>query len=112
VQGYHPYDHYRADEELHAAIDAIANGAFSHGDRETFRPIVENLLRSDPFMVLADYRSYIACQDEVGRAWGDRDRWTRGSILNVARMGHFSSDRSIREYCRDIWRVEPVPIED
>jgi len=112
VQGYHPYDHYRADEELHAAIDAIANGAFSHGDRELFRPLVENLLRADPFMVLADYRSYIACQDEVGRAWRDAEHWTRTSILNVARMGRFSSDRSIRDYCRDIWHVEPVAIPD
>ena len=110
--GYRPYEHYRADDELRAAIDAIADGAFSSGDRELFKPIVDNLLGPDPFMLLADYRAYVDCQDEVGRAWGNRDRWTRASILNVARMGHFSSDRSIREYCRDIWRVEPVPIED
>ena len=93
-------------------MDAIADGAFAGGDRELFRPIVENLLGSDPFMVLADYRAYIDCQDDVARAWRDPERWTRASILNVANMGRFSSDRSIREYCREIWRVEPVPIPD
>jgi starch phosphorylase len=109
AQGYRPYDQYRADEELRAAIDAIADGAFANGDRELFRPIVENLLGSDPYMLLADYRSYVDCQEEVGRVWRDAERWTRASILNVARMGFFSSDRSIREYCRDIWHVKPVP---
>ena len=112
AQGYRPYDHYRADDELHAAIDALAGGAFSNGDRELFRPILENLLWSDPYMLLADYRSYVDCQDEVGRVWRDPERWTRASILNVARMGRFSSDRSIRDYCRDIWHVEPVPIPE
>ena len=112
AQGYRPYDHYQSDEDLQAAINAIAHGTFSNGDRELFRPIVENLLGSDPFMLLADYRSYVDCQDEVARAWLDPERWTRASILNVARMGRFSSDRSIREYCRDIWHVSPVPIPD
>jgi glycogen phosphorylase len=112
ASGYRPYDLYRSDIELRAAIDAIADGTFSRGDRELFRPIVDNLLGPDPFMLLADYRSYVDCQDEVGRAWLDRDRWTRASILNVARMGRFSSDRSIREYCRDVWHVERVPVPD
>lgn len=77
-----------------------------------FRPIVEDLLGFDPYMLLADYRSYIDCQEEVGQVWGDPERWTRSSILNVARMGWFSSDRAVREYCRDIWHIEPVPIPD
>jgi glycogen phosphorylase len=111
ARGYRPYDHYRSDEELQAVIDAIADGAFSNGDRELFKPIVENLLWSDPYMLLADFRSYVDCQDEVGRVWSDPERWTRSSILNVARMGRFSSDRSIRDYCRHIWHVEPVPIQ-
>ncbi|MGZ8833898.1 MAG: glycogen/starch/alpha-glucan phosphorylase, partial [Thermoanaerobaculia bacterium] len=112
AQGYRPYDHYQSDEELRAVIDAIANGAFSNGDRELFKPIVENLLGSDPYMLLADYRSYVDCQEEVGRVWRDPERWTRSSILNVAHMGRFSSDRSICDYCRDIWHVEQVPISD
>jgi starch phosphorylase len=110
ANGYRPHDHYHSDEELRAAIDAIADGAFSHGDRELFRPIVDNLLGSDPYLVLADYRSYIECQEQAGRRWRDAEAWTRSSILNVARMGRFSSDRSIRDYCRDIWHVDPVPI--
>jgi glycogen phosphorylase len=110
AQGYRPHSLYQRDDELRAVIDSIADGAFSGGDRELFKPIVENLLWSDPYMLLADYRSYVECQDEVGRAWCDGERWTRASILNVARMGRFSSDRSIRDYCRDIWHVEPVPI--
>jgi glycogen phosphorylase len=112
AHGYRPFDHYQTDEELRAVVDAIANGAFSNGDRALFKPVVDNLLGSDPFMLLADYRSYVDCQDEVGRAWRDAERWTRASILNVARMGRFSSDRSIREYCRNIWHVTPVPIPD
>ena len=112
AQGYRPYDHYQSDDELRAVVDAIADGAFSNGDRELFKPIVDNLLGPDPYMLLADYRSYVECQEEVGRAWSDPERWTRSSILNVARMGWFSSDRSIREYCRDIWHIEPVPIPD
>ncbi len=112
AQGYRPYDHYESDEELRAVIDAIANGAFSNGDRDLFKPIVDNLLGSDPYMLLADYRPYIECQEDVGRVWCEPERWTRSAILNVARMGRFSSDRSIREYCRDIWHVQPVPIPD
>jgi starch phosphorylase len=110
ARGYQPYDYYQSDEQLHEVIDSIANGAFSNGDRELFKPIIENLLRSDPFMVLADYRSYIDSQEEVGRMWRDSERWTRASILTVARIGRFSSDRSIHEYCRDIWQVQPVTI--
>jgi starch phosphorylase len=112
ANGYRPYDHYRSDAELKAAIDAIAEGAFSNGDRDLFKPIVDHLLGYDTYMLLADYRSYVDCHDEVGRAWREPERWTRSSILNVARTGYFSSDRSIREYCRDVWHVEPVPIAD
>jgi starch phosphorylase len=110
ARGYQPYDYYQSDEQLHEVVDSIANGAFSNGDRELFKPIIENLLRSDPFMVLADYRSYIDSQEEVGCMWRDSERWTRASILTVARIGRFSSDRSIHEYCRDIWQVQPVTI--
>ena len=113
AEGYRPFEHYQEDEELRAAIDAIANGAFSRGDRELFKPIVDNLLWSDPFMVLADFRSYVDCQEkEVGGMWRNPDRWTRASILNVARMGPFSSDRAIDEYCRNIWHLKPVPIPE
>ena len=108
--GYSPHTYYRGDAELKAAIDAIASGAFSGGDREAFKPVIASLLQQDEYMVLADYRSYIDCHDRAGPAWADQDQWTRMSILNTARSGFFSSDRTVRDYCRDIWHAEPVPI--
>jgi starch phosphorylase len=109
--GYHPMAYYEQNDELRGVIDLIRSGHFSNGDRELFRPIVDSLLYHDPYLLLADYPSYIACQEQVSRAFQDKDRWTRMSILNVARMGKFSSDRSILEYCRDIWHVSQKPVE-
>jgi starch phosphorylase len=106
--GYRPRDHYESDPRLRAAIDLVGNGFFSGGDSALFRPLVDSLLERDDFMVCADFSSYLACQDEVARAYRDRESWTRMSILNVSRMGKFSSDRTIAEYCRDIWHVDPV----
>ena len=111
AQGYNPYQYYTGSGELKAVIDLIAAGEFSNDDRQLFKPLVDNLLHQDPFLLLADYQSYIECQDRVSQAFKDREAWTRMSILNVARMGKFSSDRSIREYCQEIWNVEAVPIE-
>lgn len=109
-KGYNPSDYYNSNEELKAAIDFIASGV-STGDTEIFKPLVDALLKEDDFMLLADYQSYIDCQEKVSEAYEERDRWTRMSILNVSRMGNFSSDRAIREYCKDIWKVKPVCIE-
>jgi starch phosphorylase len=110
--GYRPRDVYDSNQELRGVLDMIGSGHFSNGHAELFRPIVDNLLNSDPYLLLADYADYIACQDAVAAAYADPARWTRMSILNVARMGKFSSDRSIAEYCRDIWRVSPLPVEN
>jgi len=110
AQQYRPWDIYNANLELRGVIDLIASGHFSHGDRTVFQPLVENLLWHDPYLLLADYASYVACQDRVSTAYGDLQRWTRMSILNVARMGKFSSDRTIAEYARDIWRVSAIPV--
>ena len=104
ASGYRPRDFYERNDELREAIDAIAAGAFSHGDREIFRPLVESLLNHDPFLVLADYQSYVDCQTAVSEAYRDERRWTRMAILNIARMGYFSSDRAIHEYDQRIWR--------
>ncbi|MEN8175093.1 MAG: glycogen/starch/alpha-glucan phosphorylase [Pseudomonadota bacterium] len=109
-EGYAPYRYYEQDGELRQAIDLIANGFFSHGDKELFRPLVDNLLHQDPYALLADYRSYIHCQTRVDAIWQDPESWSRMSVLNVARMGHFSSDRAIREYADNIWKVKPVPV--
>jgi len=87
----------------------IAGGAFSNGDRERFRPLVESLLTRDEYLLFADYQAYVDCQRRVSEVYVDRQRWTRMSILNCARVGRFSSDRSIRDYCRDIWNIEVAP---
>jgi starch phosphorylase len=110
--GYRPRAQYEADPELRAVLDALGDGTFSRGERELFRPIVESVLDGDPWMLAADFRSYLDAQAAVERAFLDPDRWTRMSILNTARVGRFSSDRSIADYCRDVWRVAPVPIPD
>jgi starch phosphorylase len=109
--GYRPRDRYESDPELRAVVDALADGTFARGDGSLFRPIVDSLLGDDPWLLMADFRSYLDRQLEVEQAYLDAERWTRMSILNTARAGFFSSDRSIRDYCRDIWRVDAVPIE-
>ena len=110
-RGYNPYEYYENNSELKAVIDRLAAGDFSPENHQLFQPLINNLLHQDPFLLLADYQSYVECQDRVDRAYQDRENWTRMSILNVARMGKFSSDRSIREYCDDIWDAKAVPIE-
>ncbi len=109
--GYRPRERYEGDPELRAVIDALADGTFARGDDSLFRPLVDSLLGDDPWLLLADFRSYVDRQADVERAYLDPSRWTRMSILNTARMGRFSSDRSIADYCRDIWRADPVPID-
>jgi starch phosphorylase len=109
--GYDPGRVCRENPDLFRAMDAIASGMFARGDAGLFRPLVENLTRHDPFLVLADYAAYAAARAAAWAAYRDPDRWARMSILNTARVGRFSSDRSIRDYCRDIWHIEPVPIE-
>ena len=106
--GYNPRGIYESNAELREAIDLIAAGVFSNGDRELFRPLVDSLLTRDDYLVLADYQAYIDAQQRAGEAYGDQGTWARMSILNSARVGRFSSDRSIREYCRDIWNVRTL----
>jgi len=111
TEGYRPMAYYEADTELREVIDSIASGAFSNGDRNMFKPLVDSLLYEDRYLVLADFASYIDCQQQVGQVFQNKERWDRMSILNVARMGKFSSDRAIREYCRDIWQAKSQPVE-
>jgi starch phosphorylase len=105
---YRPMGYYEGDQELQEAMDLMSSGYFSRGDTQLFQPIVASLLYRDEYLLLADYRAYVDRQDEVGHIFRDEKRWTRMSILNTARMGKFSSDRAIREYCEKIWRVEPL----
>jgi len=109
-EGYRPAREIERNPELQQAMDEIASGTFSHGDRETFRPLIDNLRNSDPFLVLADYADYVACQERVNTVWQDEEHWTRMSILNTARGGKFSSDRAVLEYCDTIWGAKPVRV--
>ncbi len=110
-EGYNPRAIYESNAELREVLDSLLSGEFSRGDRALFEPLVNELLSTDNYMLLADYQSYIDCQDRVSQAYQDHEAWTRMSILNVARIGKFSSDRSIRDYCADIWKTWPVKIQ-
>jgi glycogen phosphorylase len=110
-RGYRPQDYYEQQAPLREVLDFIASGGLSGGDTNLFRPLVENLTWHDPFLVLADYQTYVACQDQVSDLWRDPQAWTRKSILNAAHMGKFSSDRSIRDYCQQVWNVTPVSVK-
>jgi len=108
AQGYRPAAFYESNLHLRRALDLIASGAFSGGDRSTFEPIVSNLLYEDRFLVLADYQAYLDAQDRVEKAYAEPDAWTRSTVLNVARSGFFSSDRSMKDYLDRIWHATPV----
>lgn len=110
ARGYNPWDYYNTNSELRQVIDRIASGYFSHGNPDLFKPIVEALLQRDEYLHFADYQSYVDCQEQVAGAYRDSENWTRMSILNTARAGKFSSDRTIQEYCKEIWQVEPVKV--
>ena len=109
-QGYDSGHYYNSNADLKAAIDSLYSGHFSRGDTNLFRPLLDGLMHNDAYMLFADYQSYIECQDRISQAYENHDRWTRMSILNTARMGHFSSDRAVNEYCRNIWNAKPIPV--
>lgn len=109
--GYRPDSFLHNNELLQEVFNSIRSGLFSDGDGGLFYPLIDNLLGHDPYMVLADFQAYVDCQEEVNLAYQNQTTWTYKSILNTARCGKFSSDRSIREYCKDIWKVKPVSIK-
>ena len=109
ARGYKPRAIYEQNSALRAVIDTIGSGTFSRGDANLFQPLVNSLLDYDPFLLFADFQAYVDCQAKVDALWRDPSAWTRQSILNVARMGKFSSDRSIREYSERIWKAKPLP---
>ena len=110
-RGYNPLDFHRADEDLRAAVDWLGSDYWTPGEHGAFFGIHDTLLSGgDPFMVLADFRSYCDCQQRVDEAYRDRAGWARKAVLNTARVGKFSSDRTVREYAEQIWKLPPVPI--
>ncbi len=111
AKGYRPQDYYDKNPALREVIELIKNGHFSPDEPSRFRAITDQLLYHDDYLLFADFDSYVACQERAAQAYSEQSNWTRMSVLNVARMGKFSSDRSIREYCEDIWHVEPVQVE-
>jgi starch phosphorylase len=109
---YRPRDYYESNPELREVIDQIQSGFYSPEQPNLFEPLVNALMHYDTYMLFADYAAYVACQEKVSEAYRDAENWTRMSILNVARIGKFSSDRAIREYCERIWKVTPVQVTD
>ena len=110
ASGYNPRDYYQKSAELTGVMDLIASGFFSPENPDLFKPIYDSLMNHDEYLLLADFDDYVACQDRVSEVYRDQNKWTEMAILNVARMGKFSSDRTIQEYCDDIWDVKPVRI--
>ena len=107
--GYNPWDYYHANAELRQVLDMIGNGYFSVEEPQRYQAIFDTLLnKGDHYMLLADYASYVAAQDEVSAVYQDQEEWSRRAILNVAHIGKFSSDRTIREYADKIWKIAPV----
>jgi starch phosphorylase len=110
ARGYRSWQVAEENATLREVLDFIGSGALAGGDASLFRPLVDNLLGHDPFLVLADYQAYVDCQEQVSALWRDPQAWTRTAILSVARMGKFSSDRSIRDYCERVWKVKPLTV--
>ncbi|WP_084626783.1 glycogen/starch/alpha-glucan phosphorylase [Demequina aurantiaca] len=108
ADGYQPHDYYESDAQLRAALDLISSGIFTNGDASATAPLVSNLVHSDPFMALADFRSYMDAQARVEAAYADHEGWSRSAVLNVARSGYFSSDRSMQDYLDRIWGAKPM----
>jgi starch phosphorylase len=110
-EGYSPRFYYQRDPLLKEVIDLISSGYFCTERPDLFRPIVDHLLNDDAYRIMADFRPYIDCQDRVDEAYLAPDDWNRMSLLNIANMGRFSSDRTIREYAEEIWKVDPVEVK-
>ena len=110
--GYNPYDYYNRITELRAVLDWLQSDAFTPGESGAFQPVVDSILnQGDPYLVCADFESYIEAQGKVDAAFRDRAKWAEMAILNTARVGKFSSDRTIRQYADEIWDLPSIPVK-
>jgi starch phosphorylase len=109
--GYHPAEYFTSNDDLRSVLDLITSGQLSPGTPELFKPLTDSLLGADEYMLMADYQSYVEAQEKVSSVYLNQEQWTRMSILNVARIGKFSSDRAVREYCDKIWNIKPVHVK-
>jgi len=105
ASNYRPLSFYEGSPLLREVLDGLRDGRFTKGDRDIFAPLIHDLLNVDRYCVLADFDAYAAAQADAGAAFSDVERWSRMSLLNVARSGKFSSDRTIRQYCSEIWKM-------
>ncbi len=111
AKGYNPYDYYNSNWELKAVIDWLRSDYFTPGEHDAFAPLCSSWLEGgDPFLCLADYADYVRAQEEVDKAFGDKKRWAKMAIMNSARVGKFSSDRTISEYAKQIWKLKSVKV--
>ena len=110
-KGYHPGQYIEKSDELQRILTLIKENFFSMSSANLFRPIYDNLVHQDNYLLMADFDSYSACQRIISNEFKDQDLWTKKSILNVARIGKFSSDRTIQEYAEQIWNVKPVEVK-
>jgi starch phosphorylase len=111
ARGYNPFDYYYGNEELRAVVDWLGSNYFTPDEPHALTPVKHSLLQGgDPFLVLADYAAYVQAQERVSQAFADKRRWARMAIMNTARVGKFSSDRTIQEYARDIWHLPTLPV--
>jgi len=110
--GYNPFDYYQENPELKEVLDMIGSGYFSTNETNRFQAIIDTLTsHGDHYLVLADYAAYVSCQEQVAKLYRDQDNWTHKAILNTANMGKFSSDRTIKEYAKEIWNTSPINIQ-
>lgn len=112
AEGYQPYRQYEENAQLREVMDFLVSPELSPENPELFRPIFNNLLEQDPYMLLQDFQSYVKCHQRIHKVWKQPEEWARRSILNVANMGKFSSDRAIRDYCENIWKISPLKLDN
>ena len=115
--GYNPWDVYNSDQDVHSVVDQLVDGTYANGNSEMYRDLYNSLLvkkgsdRADMYFILKDFRAYAEAQEKVEEAYRDKERWAKMALLNTACCGKFSSDRTIREYVEEIWKLDPVTIE-